>query len=475
MGLLKSLFGKDNQAKKQNNKNGPAKSGGGNKGKPQNRQNKNGPARNNGPRNGKGGNRKGAPKSGPKNNNRSTQPRRNKPSMGDWTIDQFKVEPAEGKVRFHDFKLDARIMRSIQDLGFTYASPIQAEALPYTLAGRDIIGKAQTGTGKTAAFLITVLQKLLTVKPEERFASEPRALILAPTRELAMQIAKDADGLSKYADLNIVTVLGGVDYDKQKQQLENEIVDVVVATPGRLLDYLQQGIVYLDQVEMLVIDEADRMLDMGFIPDLKRIIRGTPEKSIRQTQLFSATYPYDVVALSESWTYKPEQVEIEPESVATETVKQQFISLQETQKDNALVEYLEKENTGKSIIFANRRDTCRDLADRLNKRGVKALLLSGEVAQAKRMKTLDRFKSEDGAVLVATDVAGRGIHVDGITHVFNYNLPDDPEDYVHRIGRTGRAGESGTAITFIDEYEAYGLMDLESYLGKKVSTDQYQS
>ena len=361
-------------------------------------------------------------------------------------------------------------MHGIFDLGFQYASPIQAASLPLTLAGHDIIGKAQTGTGKTAAFLITVLQKLLTTEPSERYACEPRALIIAPTRELAMQIAKDAEGLSKYTELNVVTVVGGVDYDKQKDQLSG-IVDIVVATPGRLLDFLQQKVVFLDQAELLVIDEADRMLDMGFIPDLKRIIRATPEKDIRQTQLFSATYPYDVVALSESWTYKPQQIEIEPESVATETVDQRFYSLQETEKDQVLVDFLNQAATGKAIIFANRRDTSRDLADRLNKMGVKAMLLSGEVAQLKRVKTLERFKSQDNTVLVATDVAGRGIHVDGITHVFNYNLPDDPEDYVHRIGRTGRAGASGMAITFIDEYEAYGLMDLEKYLGKKIVTE----
>ncbi len=406
-----------------------------------------------------------APKSA--QNKSQTKPKKQTPP---WDVSQFKVEPAEGQTRFHDLNLDARIMHGIYDLGFQYASPIQAAALPLTLAGHDIIGKAQTGTGKTAAFLITVLQKLLTTSPAERYASEPRALVIAPTRELAMQIAKDAQGLSKHTDLNVVTVVGGVDYDKQKDQL-NGIVDILVATPGRLLDFLQQKAVFLDQVEMLVIDEADRMLDMGFIPDLKRIIRATPEKQVRQTQLFSATYPYDVVALSESWTYKPQQIENEPESVATETVDQRFYSLQETEKDQVLVNFLNQASTGKAIIFANRRDTSRDLADRLNKMGVKAMLLSGEVAQQKRVKTLERFKTQDNTVLVATDVAGRGIHVDGITHVFNYNLPDDPEDYVHRIGRTGRAGASGVAITFIDEYEAYGLMDLESYLGKKIVTE----
>ena len=411
------------------------------------------------------------PKSSGQVANKSKAPVKVKKPKAPWDPATFNVEPEEGKVRFHDLNLDERVMHAIYDLGFKFASPIQAEALPITLAGHDIIGKAQTGTGKTAAFLITVLQKLLTTTPGERFSSEPRALVLAPTRELAMQIASDAQELCKHLDLNVVTVVGGVDYDKQREQLQNNVVDILVATPGRLLDFLQQKTVYLDQVEMLVIDEADRMLDMGFIPDLKRIIGATPDKSSRQTQLFSATYPYDVVALSESWTYHPRQVEIEPESVATDTVEQKFYSLQVTEKDQVLVNLLNQPDVNKAIIFANRRDTTRDLADRLNKLGVKAMLLSGEVAQQKRVKTLERFKAQDNTVLVATDVAGRGIHVDGITHVFNYNLPDDPEDYVHRIGRTGRAGSKGTAITFIDEFEAYGMMDLEAYLNKKVVTE----
>ena len=394
-----------------------------------------------------------------------------KPPQPKWDPAQFTVQAVEGKTRFHDFNLDERIMRGIYDLGFEYASPIQSESLPITLAGHDIIGKAQTGTGKTAAFLITVMQKLLTSTPQERFASEPRALVVAPTRELALQIAQDAKELGKHTDLHVMTVLGGMDYDKQRTELSNKVVDIVVATPGRLLDFLNQKIVFLDQVEMLVIDEADRMLDMGFIPDLKRIIRATPEKNLRQTQLFSATYPYDVIELSESWTYKPHQVEIEPESVATERVDQKFYIIQETEKDKTLARILKSPEMGRAIIFANRRDTTRDLAQRLNRMGLNAMLLSGEVAQNKRMATLERFKKQEKSILVATDVAGRGIHVDGISHVFNYNLPDDPEDYVHRIGRTGRAGANGIAITFVDEFEAYGLMDLESYLGNKIVTE----
>lgn len=390
-----------------------------------------------------------------------------------WDISDFQVAPQEGKTRFHDLNLDPRIMRGVQDLGFEYCSPIQAVSLPRTLAGYDLIGKAQTGTGKTAAFLVTVIQKLLTTEPKERFASEPRALILAPTRELAMQIAKDAEGLAKYAGLNVITVLGGVDYEKQKSQLFNEVVDIVVATPGRLIDYILQDVVFLDQVETLVIDEADRMLDMGFIPDLKRIISRTPPTQDRQTLLFSATFPQDVLYLCDRWTFKPEYVEIQPESVATERVEQHMYLVSEDEKLNILVRMLKAPGMEKAIIFANRRDSTRKLSEALIRRNIPALLLSGDVAQDKRTKTLDRFKQGYVNVLVATDVAGRGIHVDGITHVFNYNLPDDPEDYVHRIGRTGRAGAEGIAISLVDEGDAFALPPLERYLGKKLELEHY--
>ena len=390
-----------------------------------------------------------------------------------WDISEFQVEAQEGKTRFHDLNLDVRIMRGVQDLGFQYCSPIQAVSLPRTLAGYDLIGKAQTGTGKTAAFLVTVIQKLLTTEPKERFASEPRALVLAPTRELAMQIAKDAEGLAKYAGLNVVTVLGGVDYEKQKTQLFNEVVDIVVATPGRLIDYILQDVVFLDQVEILVIDEADRMLDMGFIPDLKRIISRTPPTQDRQTLLFSATFPQDVLYLCDRWTFKPEYVEIQPESVATERVEQHMYLVSEDDKLNILVRMLQSPGVEKAIIFANRRDSTRKLSEQLIKRNIPALLLSGDVAQDKRTKTLERFKQGYVNVLVATDVAGRGIHVDGITHVFNYNLPDDPEDYVHRIGRTGRAGAEGVAISLVDEGDAFALPQLERYLGKKLELEHY--
>ena len=383
-----------------------------------------------------------------------------------WTIDQFQVEPKEGETRFHDLGLRDEIMHGIADLGFQYCSPIQAQVLPHTLQGNDAIGKAQTGTGKTAAFLITIFNDLLSNPLEgERFVGEPRALVIAPTRELVMQIAADADELSKHTGLQVATLIGGMDYQKQLNRLQREVVDLVVATPGRLLDFMGRRDLFLDHVEVLVLDEADRMLDMGFIPQVKRIVRATPRKESRQTLLFSATFTQDIINLSQQWTYEPVTVEIEPESVATDTVDQKIYLVSSEQRYRILNNLIRSEDCTSLIVFANRRDQVRRLHERLRKHGVKCGILSGEIPQGKRTRTLEQFKSGEIKVLVATDVAGRGIHVDGISHVVNYNLPEDPEDYVHRIGRTGRAGASGTSISFASEDDAFLLPDLEALLG----------
>lgn len=397
----------------------------------------------------------------------------NKPKkQPNWKLESFQVEPQEGKTRFHDLGLPIELMHAISDLGFSYCTPIQAESLPATLARHDAIGQAQTGTGKSAAFLLTILNYLLTVKPEQRYASEPRALVIAPTRELALQIGKDANALGKYAGLNIVTVVGGMDYQAQKDRLRNEVVDVLVATPGRLIDFMNSRDVYLDQVDILVLDEADRMLDMGFIPDVRRIVRATPNKEERQTLLFSATFNFDVRLLIDQWTINPVKIEIEPEQVATDRVEQSFYLLTEDVKRIFLDDYLKEQKPQRCILFANRRDICRDVHEFLKQKNYPSMLLTGEVNQQKRLKTLEKFRQTDGSIMVATDVAGRGIHVDGVSHVINYNLPDDAEDYVHRIGRTGRAGSSGVAISLIDEEDAFNLPQLESYLGKKLDLKQ---
>jgi len=387
-----------------------------------------------------------------------------------WTPDQFQVPPAEGKTRFQDLTLDPRLLHGIADLGFQYCSPIQAAVLPKTLRGHDAIGKAQTGTGKTAAFLITVFNDLLNNQPEEeRYLGEPRALIIAPTRELVQQIADDAAKLGKYCGLHIVTLIGGMDYQRQLNHLNTRLVDVVVATPGRLLDFQQRKDLYLDQVELLVIDEADRMLDMGFIPQVKRIVRSTPRNTQRQTLLFSATFTPDIIALSEQWTYQPVHVEIEPERVATDTVEQKIYMVTEREKFQLLCNVLRQPEATSVIVFANRRDETRWLYEKLKKNGFNCGMISGEIPQNKRTSTLQQFKDGKLQVLVATDVAGRGIHVDGVSHVVNYALPEDPEDYVHRIGRTGRAGASGTSISFASEDDGFLLMPIEELLGRKLA------
>ena len=376
-------------------------------------------------------------------------------------------------ISFGSLDLAPSLMRGIEGLGFEKCSPIQAQILPHTLEGHDAIGKAQTGTGKTAAFLITLFNDLLNNPIEgERYLAEPRAVILAPTRELVMQIADDARQLGKYTGLSTVTLIGGADYAKQLAKVNDRVTDIVVATPGRLIDFIQRGDMYLDRVESLVLDEADRMLDMGFIPQVKRIVRSTPRKEDRQTLLFSATFSPDIMNLAQQWTFDPITVEIEPERVATENVDQRVYLLESRDRLNVLKRILATPEATSVIVFANRRDVVRKVHERLQKQGLDCGILSGEIAQVKRTKTLERFKSGKLRVLIATDVAGRGIHVDGVSHVVNYDLPEDPEDYVHRIGRTGRAGEKGVSISFASEDDAFLLPEIEALLGESLKCTQ---
>ena len=391
-----------------------------------------------------------------------------KPAEPEWTLDEFPVPAEEGKTRFHDLGLDLSLMHGIADTGFKYCSPIQAVSLPHTLRGNDVIGKAQTGTGKTAAFLITIFNDLLSNPiEEERFAGEPRALVIAPTRELVVQIGEDARALGKYCGLNVVTLIGGMDYQKQQDKLKG-MVDIVVATPGRLLDFEGRKDLYLDQIEILVIDEADRMLDMGFIPQVKRIVRATPSTNHRQTLLFSATFTDDIMRLTEQWTKEPVKIEIEPESVATDTVDQKVYLVESQDKYRLLLNIVREEHATSVIIFVNRRDETRRLFEKMQKAGIRCGILSGEIPQNKRSRTLQQFKDGEIDCLVATDVAGRGIHVNGVSHVINYVLPEDAEDYVHRIGRTGRAGATGTSISFACEDDAFLLPNIEEALGMKL-------
>ena len=402
---------------------------------------------------------------------RERKPRAAKP-VDTWKLSDFVVEPQDGKTRFHDFNLDARLMHAIHDLGFPYCTPIQAQVLGFTLKGRDAIGRAQTGTGKTAAFLIsTITQLLQTPPPKERYMGEPRALIIAPTRELVVQIAKDAADLTKYTGLNVMQFVGGMDFDKQLKQLESRFCDILVATPGRLLDFNQRGEVHLDMVEVMVLDEADRMLDMGFIPQVRQIIRQTPMKGERQTLLFSATFTDDVMNLAKQWTVDPAIVEIEPENVASDTVEQHVYAVASSDKYKLLYNLVNDNGWERVMVFANRKDEVRRIEERLVRDGVNAAQLSGDVPQHKRIKTLEGFREGKIRVLVATDVAGRGIHIDGISHVINFTLPEVPDDYVHRIGRTGRAGAAGVSISFAGEDDSYQLPSIEALLGRKISCE----
>lgn len=386
-----------------------------------------------------------------------------------WSPRQFKVPPAEGKTRFHDFDLPDPLMHAISDLGFQYCTPIQAEILPSTLSGKDASGRAQTGTGKTAAFLIAVITRLLNhPHTGERPHGTPRVLILAPTRELVLQISAEARQLVTYCGLKIISVFGGMDYDKQRQQLAAGPADIMVATPGRLLDFQRRGDITLKKVEVMIIDEADRMLDMGFIPDVRMIIHSTPPREKRQTLLFSATLTGEITRLASQWTVNPVTVEIAPEQVAVDTVDQIVYIVTEHQKFDLLFNIITRENLERVLVFCNRKDEVMRLAERLTRYGINCSELSGDIPQRSRIRRLDDFKGGKIRVMVATDVAGRGIHIEGMDHVINFTLPHDPEDYVHRIGRTGRAGASGTAVSFADEGDAFYIAPIEAFMGREL-------
>ncbi|MBR5588073.1 MAG: DEAD/DEAH box helicase [Kiritimatiellae bacterium] len=385
-----------------------------------------------------------------------------------WDPSSYVVPEAEGKKRFTDFDLPSEILHAVSDLEFQYCTPIQAQSLEYSLAGKNVAGRAQTGTGKTAAFLIAVLTRYLRT-PEKRNLKPgtPRALILAPTRELVIQICKDAEALGRYCgDVRSLAVYGGMDYNRQRRELEDEPVDLLVATPGRLIDFVRNHIVDLRQVDTLVIDEADRMLDMGFIPDVRTIVNRLPDRDHRCTMLYSATLNETVMNLAAMWMRDPVRVEIESDSLATDTVRQLVYIACSEEKFTLLYNHLAKHPGARTIIFCNRKFTTERVCEGLRRRGIPCEMLSGDVNQVKRLKILEAFRAGNVRTVVATDVAGRGIHVDDIQFVVNYDFPYEPEDYVHRIGRTGRAGNTGTAISFADENESFTIPDIEAYINE---------
>lgn len=376
---------------------------------------------------------------------------------------------------FTDLPLSKEVLRAVNALKFTALTPIQAQILPHTLAGQDAIGQAQTGTGKTATFLITAIEALLK-KPflasEQRFLAEPRALILAPTRELAQQIFADCRELVRFSGLYALCMTGGADFDNQEAQLYKKPLDILIGTPGRIIDWVKRGELFLDRVEILVLDEADRMLDMGFIPAVKYLISKMPTNTHRQSLLFSATFNPDVMNLAYRWLYQPNFVEITPENKTNQDIEQRFYLLAEKEKLTALKAILQDDDVKKAIVFANRKDQVKRLYDNL-RRHFEVSMLSGDVAQQKRERYLQRFKDGIVKVLVATDVAGRGIHVDDVSHVINFTLPEIPDDYVHRIGRTGRAGQHGVSISFISENDAFNLPALEKHLDARLELQQF--
>ena len=382
-----------------------------------------------------------------------------------WSMDSFVVEPMEGKKRFHDFDLPAEVMHGIAELGFKYCTEIQALSLEQALAGKNIAGKAQTGSGKTAAFLVAILTRYLRT-PENRAkdGGNPRALVIAPTRELVIQICKDADAIGKYTGLRSLAVYGGMDYDRQKAEVLKAPVDLLVATPGRLLDYTKSGVINLSKVDTLVIDEADRMLDMGFIPDVKRIMYKLPPKDKRTTMLYSATLTETVMNLALQWMEEPYRAEVASETNATDTVRQVVYVIRAEDKFKVLFNHIALHQEARTIVFCNRKSTTEDVYESLKVRGVNVEMLSGDVNQNKRLKVLDAFRDGEVKVVVATDVAGRGIDVKGLEYVVNFDFPYEAEDYVHRIGRTGRAGQTGIAISFADEDESFAIPEIEEYI-----------
>jgi len=369
-------------------------------------------------------------------------------------------------MKFTELNIPAPVMRGIEAVGFTDLTPVQEESIPLALAGKDVAAQAQTGTGKTAAFLIALYSRMLA--DPRPTGEQPRALILAPTRELVAQICKDAEGLGVHCPFKVQAIFGGIDYDKQRQALRSG-VDVIVATPGRLIDYFKQKVFSMRRVEMVIIDEADRMFDMGFIKDLRYILRQLPPFDKRQTMLFSATLSPRVMELAYEFMNLAERVKIAPEQVTAERVEQILYHVSRREKFPFLMGLMRREEGMERVmIFVNTKREAEHLAERLNANDCKAAVISGDIDQRKRLRLIDDFKNDRLRFLVATDVASRGLHIDDVTHVVNYDLPQDAEDYVHRIGRTARAGAKGKAISLADEDLVFHLPEIEEYIGGKI-------
>ncbi len=366
------------------------------------------------------------------------------------------------QTRFDQFDLPTELLAGLDDAGFKYCSPIQAQVLPVSLTGRDVAGQAQTGTGKTAAFLVTVFARLLALP--DRDPSQPSALIVAPTRELALQIYEEAEVLGRHTGLSLAQVVGGIDYQKQAEVLRRG-ADVVICTPGRIIDYLKQGIFKTSGVKIVVVDECDRLFDLGFTKDMRFILRKLPHYENRQSMLFSATLSYRVLELTYEFMNLPEFISVTPEDVTVEGIEQELFHVGREDKFRLLLGLLEREDWTRVLIFVNTKAGVEWVAQKLQGNGFPAEGITGDLPQRKRLQLMERFKDNKITILVATDVASRGIHVEDISHVINYDLPQDAENYVHRIGRTARAGKTGRAISLACEEYVYHLAPLQELLG----------
>ncbi len=375
-------------------------------------------------------------------------------------------------LRFDSLTLHDNVRAGIREAGFEFCTPIQASTLPIALEPRDVAGQAQTGTGKTAAFLIATFQKLLASTPDPEQKKQPRAFMLAPTRELAMQIAKDGELLGKHTGFKIGLAYGGTDYEKQRRTIEGGI-DILIGTPGRIIDYFKQGVFKLNQVEVAVLDEADRMFDLGFIKDIRYLLRRLPPPDKRLNMLFSATLSLRVMELAFEHMNEPELVRIEPDKVTADRVRQAIFFPSNEEKLPLLVGLIREMGAGRIMVFVNMKRDAERVEATLEANGVHAKAISGDVPQKKRQRLLLDFQSGNLQVLIGTDVASRGLHIPDVQYVINYDLPQDAEDYVHRIGRTARAGASGDALSFGCESYAMSLPDIEDYIGHKIPVAKY--
>jgi len=370
-------------------------------------------------------------------------------------------------VEFASLDLDERLKQGLADAGFSHCTPIQAESLPVALRGDDVAGQAQTGTGKTAAFLLATFNLLLRDENPELDRNLPRAIVIAPTRELAAQIYADGVSLSKHTDLKLALAYGGTDYEKQREIIAAGI-DVLIGTPGRLIDYFKQGVYPLDKMQVVVLDEADRMFDLGFIKDMRYLLRRMPDPSKRLNMLFSATLSHRVMELAYEHMNDPSTVRIESDRTVAENVTEIVYYPGNSEKIPLMLGLMKKHETGRTLVFTNTRHGAEKVGDWLTANDHRAAVLTGDVPQRKREALLRAFTNGTRDILVATDVAARGLHIPDVSHVFNYDLPQDAEDYVHRIGRTARAGASGDAISFACEDYAFHLMEIEEYIGHQI-------